>query len=193
MVMYELPVGKGRHWLNRGGIMSLLFGGYQIVWEQHFETGNPLSFSFANSPYNYYPTFVGPRRPNVVGNPNLRDGWRDLGGDRFNTQNQNALIDINAFAYPAAFTPGNAGRNIVTGMGLRLTNVSAQKYIPIKERLKLLVRWDMQNVFHNFTFYGPSTTVDFQNPKTFAKLSSFPSYSLFGGTPQIGMKIELSW
>ena len=52
---YELPVGKGRRYMNRGGILNMIFGGYEIAWIQTVETGNPIGFSFANSPNNYYP------------------------------------------------------------------------------------------------------------------------------------------
>ena len=117
-VMYELPLGKGKRFINRGGILNFIFGGYEIAWVQSLESGNPLNFTFANSPYNYYPAFAGSRRPNVNGTPGIRDKWRDIGPDRFNTNNANAVIDISPFSYPAAFTPGNAGRNLVTGLPL---------------------------------------------------------------------------
>jgi hypothetical protein len=40
---------------------------------------------------------------------------RDVGPDRSNTNNTDAVIDISPFSYPAAFI---AGRNIVTGLPL---------------------------------------------------------------------------
>ena len=54
-------------------------------------------------------------------------------------------IDINDFAYPAAFTPGNSGRNIMTGTRLLWAQLSAQKNWAIKERARLQLRWDFQN------------------------------------------------
>src|SRR5207248_2608841 len=68
---YELPVGKGRHWMNRGGILNAIFGGYELSWIQTVETGNPFGFTFANSPYNYYPTNIGNRVPNLVTMPTM--------------------------------------------------------------------------------------------------------------------------
>ena len=66
--IYELPVGKGKHFMNRGGVLNMILGGYDIAWIQTVETGNPIGFSFANSPNNYYPTSIGNWVPNLVGN-----------------------------------------------------------------------------------------------------------------------------
>ena len=70
-VIYELPVGKGRHFLNRGGILNYIIGGYDISWIQTVDSGNPFGFTFANSPYNYYPTYIGARVPNLVATPTM--------------------------------------------------------------------------------------------------------------------------
>lgn len=156
-------------------------------------SGNPLTFTFANSPHNYYPTFAGNRRPDMVSKPGLRDNWRDLGGDRFNLQNINPIVDINHFAYPAAFTPGNSGRNIVTGVPLIWSQVSAQKNIPLGERLNFQVRWDFQNALKTYNFNPPTTSVDFQNPRTFGKLGSDPRTASLGGQPLMNLTLQLSW
>ncbi len=194
MVTYELPVGKGRHWMNRGGFWDFLIGGYQIAWIQTIESGNPLTFSFANSPSNYYPTFAGQRRADVVvPNPSLVNNWGNMGGDRFTQTNINPIIDINDFAYPAAFTPGNYGRNIMTGTRLLWSQVSAQKNFKIKERFNFQVRWDFQNPFHNYNFNPPTTAVDFQNPKTFGKLSSDQRTASIGGQSLMNLTAQLTW
>jgi len=190
---YELPIGQGKLLLNRGGIWNKLFGGYLIGWVQYLESGNPLTFSFANSPLNYYPTFAGDRRPDLVGSPHLRDNWRDFGGDRFNSGNIRSVIDMNFFAYPAAFTIGNSGRNIVTGFPLRTSNLSAQKNTKFGERLNLLIRADFQNAFHNFNFGAPSRAVDFQNPSTFGKVTTDITTTAIGAQPLINLTVALSW
>jgi hypothetical protein len=191
---YELPVGKGRSFMNRGGILNALFGGYQLAWIETAESGNPLTFSYANSPFNYYPTFAGARRANVVAShPSLLPDWGNMGGDRFNLNNVNPILDINAFAYPAAFTPGNSGRNIVTGTRLLWAQISAQKNFRIKERWNMQVRCDFQNPFHNYNFNNPTTTVDFQNPKTFGKLSADQRTASVGGEALMNLTVQLRW
>jgi hypothetical protein len=112
-VSYDLPFGKNRALMNRGGVLNVLFGGYTAVWTYDIYSGNPITWGFTNSPYNYLPNFIGiGGRPNLIGTPTLRDGWQDLGGDRFNQGNQNPTIDSLAdFAYPAAYAFGNAGKD----------------------------------------------------------------------------------
>lgn len=191
---YELPVGKGRRFMNHGGVWNAIFGDYEIAWIQTAESGNPLTFTFANSPYNYFPTFAGSRRPNVVGSPRIRDNWGDFGGDRFNLQNINPIIDINYFAYPAEFTPGNSGRNIVTGTRLLWSQVSAQKNFRIMERFNLQFRWDFQNPFHNYNFGPPTNTVDFKNPRTFGKdLNNDQRTASLGGQALMNFTLQLRW
>ncbi|MEK7404181.1 MAG: TonB-dependent receptor, partial [Acidobacteriota bacterium] len=190
---YELPVGRGKRFLNRGGIWHRIFGGYEIAWIQTLESGNPLTFGFANSPYNYYPTWAGSRRPSLTSKPGLRDNWRDFGGDRFNQNNINPIIDITHFAYPAEFTPGSSGRNIVTGTPLIWSQCSAQKNIPISERFNFQVRWDYNNVLKTWNFNPPTTTVDFLNPRTFGKVSGNPLTASFGGIPMMHLTLQLTW
>jgi hypothetical protein len=196
-IVYTLPFGKGEHFLNRGGVWDKIFGRWQVSWIQTNESGNPLSFSFANSPYNYYPTWAGARRPNLVGQPQIRDGWSNLGGDRFNQANSYAVLDMNAFAYPAAFTPGNAGRNIITGLRTNAADASLQKNVTVGERLRLQIRADLHQLplkaFGVWNFNPPTTTVDFQNPQTFGKLTGNPTTANQGGISLINITVALFW
>ncbi|MBI4873762.1 MAG: TonB-dependent receptor [Acidobacteria bacterium] len=192
-VTYELPIGKGRRFLNRGGVMNYVLGGWEIAWVQSLESGNPLTFGFSNSPYNYYPTFAGSRRANVSGKPALRGNWRDVGPDRFNTNNANAVIDIGAFSYPDAFSVGNSGRNIVTGLPLVWSTTSAKKNFKLTERFNFQVRWDFNNVLKTFNFDSPTTTVDLQNPRTFGKISSDQRTANWGGMPIMNLTAQLTW
>ena len=192
-ITYELPIGKGRRFLNKGGVLDYILGGYEIAWIQSLETGNPLSFSFANSPYNYYPTYVGSRRANVNGKPAIRDGWREVGTDRFVTNNERPVIQMDPFSYPAAFTPGNAGRNIVTGLPLVWSTCSAKKNFRFLERFVFQVRLDYNNVLKTFNFDPPTTTVDTRNPQSFGKISSDQRTANWGGMPIMNLTAQFSW
>jgi hypothetical protein len=194
-ITYELPVGKGRHFMNRGGWLDVIAGGWQTAWLIDWESGAPLTFSFANSPNNYYPTYVSAQRPNCVGSPKLLSNWLDQGPARFNQLTVNPVIDINQFAYPAAFTPGTCGRDIVGGPPKFAMDASAQKVVKFNDRFNFTVRMDIHSVqkmlFNRFNFTNPTTTVDFLNPTTFGKLSAGPSTSLWGGTPIINLDLIL--
>jgi hypothetical protein len=191
-VNYELPFGKGKTFMNAGGIKDLLFGGWELSTIQTMETGNPLNFSFANSPNNYYPTFAGNRRPDLVGTPDYDfSKWNNGGPDRFVTNNRPAVIDQSAFAYPAAFRVGTAGRNILTGPSMVWAQFSLQKNVIIKERVQAQIRWDMQNAYKTYNFSGPTTTVDFRNPQTFGKLLDDPRTASLGGQPLMNLTVML--
>lgn len=211
-VNYELPFGGRKRWAASGWKKWIL-GGFELSWIQTMESGNPLSFSYAGSPYNYYPGFVGTTRPDIVGPIEIRDGWYDLGGDRFNTANINSVFTggqngIDAFALPGGcpqaipagfdrtkcdFRIGNSGRNIVTGLPLRWTQVSAQKNFQIKERYKVQLRWDMQNVFKTYNFSPPTRTVDFRNVSQFGKVSSDPTTASLGGQPLMNLTLMVQF
>ncbi len=210
VLKYELPFGAGKSFANSGW-KKFVFGGLEISWIQTVESGNPLTFSFANSPYNYYQTFAGNRRPDVVSTPVYDFGQWDNGGpDRFTLQNRPAVIDINAFAWPGGcgnvtaipagsnralcdFQIGNSGRNIITGPGLVWSQVSAQKNFRFNERWNAQLRWDFQNALKNFNFTGPTTAVDFRNPRTFGKLTDDPRTASLGGQPLMNLTLMIQF
>ena len=207
VVNYELPFGRGKKFGSGvSGWKNMLIGGWEISWIQTMESGNPLNFSYSNSPYNYYPTFAGARRPDVVGDPTVDMGkWDNGGPDRFTLQNRPAVIDQSAFAWPGGcgstttaadpaqcnFRVGNAGRNIVTGPGLRWSQVSAQKNFRFTERWTAQLRWDFQNALKTYNFTGPTTAVDFRNPRNFGKLQDDPRTASLGGQPLMNLTLAI--
>ena len=193
-VNYELPFGRGKKWIANSRMGNVIFGGLELSTVQTMETGNPLNFTYANSPNNYYPTFAGARRPNLVSTPDYDfSKWNNGGPDRFVTNNRPAVIDMNAFAYPGAFQVGNAGRNILTGPSMAWAQISLQKNFKIKERFQTQLRWDMQNAFKTYNFTGPTTTVDFRNPQTFGKLTDDPRTASLGGQPLMNFTLMIQF
>ena len=195
-VNYELPFGQGKKYASSGW-KKMVFGGLELSWIQTVESGNPLTFSFDGSPNNYFPTFAGNRRPNAVGPAvSIRDNFRDTGGDRFNVQNINSVFTggqngLDAFAYPAAFTVGNLGRNTTTGVPLLWSQISAQKNFQFGEKVRAQLRWDFQNALKTYNFNPPTTTVDFRNPRTFGKVSSDPRTASLGGQPLMNLTLAI--
>jgi len=47
---YEVPIGKGRRFLNRGGILNFLIGGYEVAWIQTAESGKPGGLHLREQP-----------------------------------------------------------------------------------------------------------------------------------------------
>jgi hypothetical protein len=144
----------------------------------------------------------------VISTPVLRDNWRDFGGDRFNSNNINPIYDISHFALPGGcpqvvpagfdrnqcnFRLGNAGRNIGQGMPLIWSQVSAQKNFKIGERFGTQIRWDFQNALKTYNFNPAGTTVNFLNPRTFAKVTGDPTTASLGGQPLMNLTLMVSW
>jgi hypothetical protein len=100
---------------------------------------------------------------------------------------------VGCFAVPAAFTPGNAGRNIVTGPGILYSQVSAKKNFPITERVNLQFRFDFQNPFHNYGFNNPSNQFDPKNPQLFGKITGDQTTASFNGQPLMNLMLRLSF
>jgi hypothetical protein len=193
---YELPFGKGRHFLNHNKFLDYLVGGYELAWIQSIESGNPFGFSFTNSPNNYYPTSIGNRVPNLTCNGISMQQFglgEAIGGNRFNQALENPVLPVNCFAVPAPFTVGNAGRNIVTGPGILYSQFSAKKNFNITERVILQFRFDFQNPFHNYGFNNPTNTLDYENPQLFGKITGDQTTASFDGQPLMNLMLRLSF
>jgi hypothetical protein len=209
---YEVPIGKGRKFMNRGGVLNTLFGGYDFTWAYTIASGTPQGMSISGvSPTQYnYPGFM-PTYGGVVlmKRPKLRDNWQDLGGDRFTAANQNSMIDCgpvvlqwgnDCFTYVRAFTRGNNGSNLWNMQRIIAHSLAISKEVPIKERLMLDVRLDMQNPFKWYNWGGPSTSLNVQslnNAKSFGTNSgngeSGTGTAGFGGTPLLNLTLAFKW
>jgi hypothetical protein len=171
---YALPFGHGRKFFNTGGIKDHFIGGLNITWIQTFQSGLPVTFTMAGSPYNYLPGNTGTAagtglRPNQI-LPNSQvtvSNWTI--GDRFNTSLENSMWNLNAFSYPAAFTLGTLGRNTINGPDLVWSQASVSKELQFKERVRLEFRYDINNIFKNPNFANPTSVVNIGSPGLFGK------------------------
>ncbi len=50
--IYELPFGQGRHWMNRGGVLDAVFGGWQVSTIVAWQAGNPFTIYSGRGTYN---------------------------------------------------------------------------------------------------------------------------------------------
>ena len=171
VMSYELPFGTGRRWLTHGGIADHVVGGWELTWTQSFLSGQPFTVGYANSPNKYLPT--GAQRPNIVTtfDKAVVPNW-DIGANRFPTSAQNPYLNFSSFAYPAAYTVGNLGRDTFTGPGINWTQLSIAKAWKIRERLRLQIRLDANNFpIKQPQFNNPNSTFDANSPGSFGKIS----------------------
>ncbi len=107
---YDIPFGKGRHWMNHSNrVLDTILGGYQFMWTYTITTGNPAglglsSVSLTNfvAGSNTYHNIGPPQYPSYMPNyggvlmlqvPKMRNDWQDIGGDRWTVTNENSMID----------------------------------------------------------------------------------------------------
>ena len=177
VVNYELPFGQGQavgdERLAEAGARRL-----RAVLDPDAGERQPVHLQLCRQPVQLLSRLRRQRPAGHRGTDSIRDDWYDLGGDRFNTGNINSVYSRAATTawptspFPAAARPrsrpGSIARNAIsasatrdetssTGLPLRWTQVSAQKNFQIKERYKVQLRWDMQNVFKTYNFNTPTT------------------------------------
>jgi len=138
--LYRLPIGNGQRFFNSWSRPEeLLLGGWQINGILFMRSGTPINVVDETNPKS--PTNS---RPNLVGDPVLPRSKRTL-QQYFNTS---------AFMNNGD-TPGNAGRNIVTGPGYINLDFSLFKEFAITERYKLQTRLETFNTLNTPHFNNP--------------------------------------
>jgi hypothetical protein len=67
----ELPIGKGKRFLNHGGIVNALLGGFQVSGILRYQQGTPLVYSLPiqNDSFLELAGYYGNLRPNLTGQP----------------------------------------------------------------------------------------------------------------------------
>jgi hypothetical protein len=104
----ELPFGRGRRFLDEGGVVNVLVGGWQVGGIHRYQTGNPLVITTShNSGFLNLVGFAGTRgaqlRPNLTGQPVL--AGNDPSGTSFR------LLNGGAFANPPDYECAGGVRN----------------------------------------------------------------------------------
>lgn len=179
MVSYDLPVGKGRRWLNSGGVLDAIFGGWTLAMTQNGVSGQPISITHSGSPNRYLTPTTRVNALVPIEEAKV-DNW-DI-GNRFPTNAQNPYFHMAAFAYPAAYTTGSLGANVVQAPGIHWNQAYANKMWVIKERLRLSLRVDGHNLpWKRPNMAAPNTTFNLNNPGAWARFTgTVGDFSNFG-------------
>jgi len=163
---YELPVGRGKRFMNTGGWKNAVLGGWEMVFVQTFQTGPPFTMGFAGARNVYLPNMA--LRPNqVLPNDQAKLQHVDIGHNRFPFTAQNRYLKLDAFRYPDSFTPGTVGRNTLEAPGIVWAQASISKEWPILERLKFQLRFDVNNLYKYHNFNPPNAAFNTTDPSVF--------------------------
>jgi hypothetical protein len=131
-------------------------GGWQTNGIVTLQTGFPFNVIISPDQAN---TGVGNQRPNLVSTPTSNCGDAHLTN----------CINSAAFALPARYTYGNAGRNLLYGPGLQNVDFSLFKDFRFTESVKLQFRSEFFNLFNTPAFSNPGATF---GTSTFGSITS---------------------
>jgi hypothetical protein len=154
---YELPFGRGRRWLDTGGVINAVLGGWQVSPIVTIQTGFPLTVVSGVDRSNIGAGFD---RPNQVAGQDsvLPDDQRTL--DRwFNT---------NAFVLQPAGTFGNVGRNTIIGPGFIQVDAALLKNFRFTETKSLQFRFEAFNAPNHPNWGNPDTN---RNSANFGRIT----------------------
>jgi hypothetical protein len=144
--VYDLPFGKGRPLLNHAHpVLDLLVGEWTVGGITTMSSGLRVDLGVQGNPSNT----GGHDRPNV-----LHDWF--LGADQ---RSVSRWFDTTAFAPNAAFTFGNAARNLIGGPPLHNFDFALYKSVRLTERLRLQFRAEAFNATNTPYFGSPNATV----------------------------------
>ena len=143
---YELPFGKGRHWLSGDGPATYALGGWQVQGIVALLSGfyvTPSSTNVCNCG-----SFV-PQRVHAVRS--------DYG--RLDHPTPTLWYDKAAFAPASAGFQGTAGRNKIQGAPFRNFDFSVAKNFALTERAKLQYRAEFFNILNHPNFGFPDGNI----------------------------------
>jgi hypothetical protein len=136
--VYAIPLLRG----NRS-LAGKTLGDWEISSIIAFSSGGPADVVLATDNSNTG-NFLD--RPDLIGTPN--------NGPR----NAQKWFNTAAFAQPAPYSYGNAGRNIIDGPGYGEVDLSLLKNIPLWEKKRLQFRAEFFNIINRPNFDLPNTT-----------------------------------
>ncbi|MGH9663895.1 MAG: TonB-dependent receptor domain-containing protein, partial [Bryobacteraceae bacterium] len=142
---YELPFGKGKPLLNRGGVVDFVLGGWQLAGLSTIRSGIPFTVTTSGGITNA----GGADRPNRIGSGNLPAGQQTI----------DHWFDLTAFAVQPQYTYGNAGRNVLFGPGLRNLDLSLSKSFSLGETRRLQFRAESFNFTNTPAFGQPAANI----------------------------------
>ena len=178
--LYDLPIGPARRFANFGGLGGKLVGGWQFSGIFQARTGLPFTVSASGDPANTGNDSSG-RAQLVPGqNPVLPASKRSL-DQWFNTA---------AYAPPALYTFGNAGRNTLDGPGLVDVDFSVIKNFTFTEGRMLQFRSEFFNMT-NTQHFGLNSQGGVQAPNRTVNGAGFGRIAATGPARQIQLALKL--
>jgi hypothetical protein len=152
---YELPMGRGKSLLNKGGLTDRVVGGWSVSGILGYQSGQPTEVYTSNTGTAGLvlfggPEFTGSARVNVI------PGVKQTNGRGLNPLTT-PFFNANAFAAPAPFTFGNENRTLASArtFGARNESITIGKKTRIGERGVIDFRAEFFDIFNRHIYQQP--------------------------------------
>jgi len=170
-LVYELPFGKGKKFIDHGGIVNSMVGDWQISAINQAQSGLPFNITYSPGSINQVSgipySFRGANlyRPNRVGGQRLTSLTKNVPGATSTTSLQ--YVNLAALQLPASGSSntlhspfGTLGRNAGRSPDINYLNLAINKrFATPVERLKIEFRSELYNIFNHTNFATPTTNV----------------------------------
>jgi len=144
---YEVPVGKGKKYLNQGGVANAILGGWQVNTIVTKQTGATIALS---GPDRSFSGGVHASRPDCLG-----DGRAGASDD----PRTGLWLNPAAFATAASGQFGNCPVGRYHGPGFTNVDLSLFKSFPIRESMRFEFRAEAFNAFNHANFSNPGGNI----------------------------------
>jgi Carboxypeptidase regulatory-like domain/TonB-dependent Receptor Plug Domain len=203
--VYDLPIGKGQRYANRGGFSNVLLGGWQLSPIIHWNKGTPMWFRSGTC--QVVPQF---RQKCLVGlvpgvDPFLQDPSSYNPG-KGSLLNSAAFEPLSSFLFTDTSGVGGSAQFGYTGDGPRISNLrgpnsknwdfSVTKNTRIGERMNFQLRFAFFNAFNQHWFYNAANVNNQGSSFAFNNDIAAPNFGAWNGgvssprTIQIGARFE---
>ncbi|MFB3902910.1 MAG: carboxypeptidase regulatory-like domain-containing protein [Acidobacteriota bacterium] len=147
--LVNLPFGKGMRWMNQGGVVDAILGGWTVsgIAILH-QSGSPFTVTYNGDTANVGIFTVRAKR---------------VGNGKLDNPTMAKWFDTTAFTTPDAGTFGDAGTGILFGPPARYFDAAVYKSFRIREEMKLQFRSEFFNFFNHPNLASPRTGVNSSN------------------------------
>ena len=159
---YELPVGQGKRYLNTGGLVNEVAGGWAAALVFRVQTGEPVAIYANNNPGG-----TGTGYAYKIADPFKAGGTPNSVNTTCATKTRTVATWFNpcAFVNPVQATTtdefssyGPPGRTMVAGPGYNRTDLSAFKNFAVIRETSVQFRADLFNLFNTPAYGQPGNT-----------------------------------
>jgi hypothetical protein len=144
----ELPFGTGRRWLNSGGAVAHILGGWQVNNILTFHSGTPFSVIASGTSLN---------APDSDQRADLVKPEVEILGD---IGRNNPYFDPLAFRPVSEARFGTAGFNVLRGPGVASWDLGVFRHFRLPRQMDLQFRMEAFNVTNRPRFRNPRTSTD---------------------------------